>query len=110
MTESPIVVFLKARYDEDEHAACAQTPGVFVATAPRAIRDIEAKRKILKEHNPFAWSSTNQNRFCPSCAEDTHDPHWPYERVLAPCDTLKLLALPYSDHEDYPALVGTVTS
>lgn len=59
--------------------------------------DIEAKRLIIAAHH-------RSGATCPRCSLGTEDGQVVFE--LDPCDTLRLLALPYRDHPDYqPAWV-----
>jgi hypothetical protein len=65
----------------------------------RVLREVEAKRRILELHkavhyrqyDPPAW-------ICLECSsrDDDH-----YHVTDAPCETVRLLALPYSDHPGY---------
>ena len=57
----------------------------------RVLREVEAKRRILGEHE-------TRNGRCRVCAATAHG-NW--QRFRAPCFTLRLLALPYADHPDY---------
>lgn len=50
----------------------------------RVLAECEAKRRIVAEHSPVD-----------PC--DAHDANF----QTVPCDTLRLLALPYADHSDY---------
>lgn len=70
-----VVEFLRARLDEDEHAA---TDGFSDGTPAHVLREVEAKRLILELHA--------KSEFCERIALD---------------DVVDLLALPYSDHPDY---------
>jgi hypothetical protein len=54
----------------------------------RVLAEVDAKRRIVEEHG------ANQYRVDPC---DAHDANF----ATIPCDTLRLLALPYADHEDY---------
>lgn len=91
----------------------------------RTLREVEAKRAVLAEHEPFLqivqWPHDQTGKgeafTCPRCqnaANDSASWHpaegqagvFPYEPfvvayVLAPCVTLRLLALPYADHADF---------
>jgi uncharacterized protein DUF6221 len=53
----------------------------------RVLRDVEATRRILGEHDTEGWKIGDRVRDC----------QW----NKRPCTTLRLLALPYSDHPDY---------
>lgn len=54
----------------------------------RVLREVEAKRTILAMHAPSERTEYGA-QVCSRCSD------------LSPCDTLRLLALPYSDHPDY---------
>lgn len=54
----------------------------------RLLAECEAKRRIVKEHGPNEWGLCGVHVF----DDDEH---------RAPCQTLRLLALPYVDHPDY---------
>ncbi|MEU2510536.1 DUF6221 family protein [Streptomyces syringium] len=63
----------------------------------RVLAEVEAKRRLLKLHEPrhddYTW-------ICDTCSRyDTERQMRVYE--YAPCEHLKILALPYSDHPDY---------
>lgn len=103
-----LVAFIEARYAEEDAELDRMMNGELVQGYVRVYghrlkADIAAKRLILKEHNPFTRSGTGAfaKDFCPTCAEQTYDPRMPYERVIAPCDTLKLLAEPYASRDDF---------
>lgn len=68
----------------------------------RVLRDIEAKKRLIGNHK------TDDKGCCRTCAHWTSD--WvdgfkvdrvAYEGVRAPCLTLRLLALPYTDRPGY---------
>jgi hypothetical protein len=73
----------------------------------RVLRDVEAKRRIIELHSSrvqriievYSGQQVNEDHDTFVCAEcgtaGGNDP------VLWPCETLRLLALPYADHEDY---------
>lgn len=124
-----LVAFLRARLNEDERTArragdsfrqVGET-GVIVATEgdraeecasaywagvaehivrhdpARVLREVEAKRGVLELHAP-----RERGDGCVVC-DDGNDscgclsgPNWSY-----PCDTVKILALPYADHPGY---------
>jgi len=78
-----IVEFLLARIAEDEEVAQARHDPA------RVLAECEAKRRIvgLHERRPD-WPD------CQECGDRDYQKPWP-------CSTLRLLALPYSDHPDY---------
>jgi hypothetical protein len=105
VSDDDLVAFVSARLDEDEAAAKA------AAEAARALREVEAKRKILGMHHPtephpeFGFTYPAAARFCGYCgpgdnwqAEQEPD-HYPF--ALWPCGHARLLAAIWSDHPDY---------
>lgn len=64
-----------------------------------ALREVEAKRRIVAEHPPVTHreSQTIERVICGRCRYDD-GVDYTYDH---PCPTLELLALPYSDHPDY---------
>ena len=60
----------------------------------RVLREVEAKRRILQEHEPTQQDAT-RCRVCTAIAGGHAT------RFRAPCWTLVLLAAVYSDHPDY---------
>lgn len=110
-----LVEFLRARLDEDEERARfvqrergdRALPEVepwrlswhdeydLLCIEPsRALADVDAKRRIVDEHEPsgnYAYRD-DSTPACGTCGDYTAE--WP-------CDTLKLLALPYVGHPDY---------
>jgi hypothetical protein len=93
--------------------------------SPRVLAEVEAKRLIVERHRPISepveWPDDQTGKgealVCSSCGNRDLDGwiNWrplvgeagvfpdgvtpPY--VLAPCETLRLLALPYAEHPDY---------
>lgn len=67
----------------------------------RALVDVEVKRRLLDEHRPaprFAGHPVT----CARCLTEISDsPGLPSLNQLHPCQTIRLLALPYADHADY---------
>jgi hypothetical protein len=68
----------------------------------RVLAECEAKRRIVSEHG-------NDHGDCRVCAEDESfsedsEGHREFYRTAKsfPCPTLRMVALPYSDHPDYP--------
>lgn len=99
-----LVTWLRAQIDEDERVACAAVgapsdPGTIQdlpSSGPwsdfdtrfdpaRVLAEVEAKRRILDEHDP------------------SHDPCDAHDAALRTitCDTVRLLALPYADREGW---------
>ena len=116
-----IVEFLRARLDEDEdnrsqwHARdcylVMRGEDMFGDVEPcdcsgptRVLREVEAKRRILDEHADLDCASIELDSWsrsftaCRRCRDVLSD-----KRVVAPCPTLRLLALPYDEHPDYQA-------
>lgn len=95
--------FLSARLDEDEAVARRATEfwagaaggqpevvdHVFRHDPARVLAEVDAKRRIVEEHSPHPEVYGD---YCPS--EDGR-----YR--LDHCPTLRLLALPYAEHDDY---------
>jgi hypothetical protein len=77
----------------------------------QALRDIDAKLRILDEHKPSPWTSPpvrrpadlpgDETNVCITCGviDGQDDTQW--IDGFYPCMTLRLLALPYSDHPEY---------
>lgn len=67
----------------------------------RVLREVEAKRKIIEEHGSREVASLDRDNWgqpfvvCRRCTEGA------VRQVVAPCPTLKLLALPFSDRPGY---------
>ncbi|KOV86082.1 MULTISPECIES: DUF6221 family protein [unclassified Streptomyces] len=62
----------------------------------RVLRDIEARRALLAEHELVP---SNQGAL--GCAVCVATPSWGLEVVSGPCTTLRLLASVHADHPDY---------
>lgn len=62
----------------------------------RVLREIDAKRRIVECHEP--WTASNGDTICGRCGREHIDgrPGGHY-----PCQTLRLLALPYADRAGY---------
>lgn len=101
-----LVEFLRQRLDEDERAAKAWLPiGNPDAAArehiarhdpARVLRDVEAKRAILRAH----WRDNDgAGPVCYTCGDA--DPNTGKREGEWPCETLRLLALPFADHKDF---------
>jgi hypothetical protein len=126
-----IVAFLRARLDEDEAAAKKATgehwefDGATVIYGhaleqvvdyvyddnqehiarhdpARVLREVEAKRRIVDEH-PVDTPWRPEFGSCETCADEElggDDGDSRFKKSF-PCPTIRLLALPYSDHPDY---------
>lgn len=89
--------FLLARIAEDEHWASESgdgepgTSGYF----GRVLAECEAKRRVVALHRDVrrpGWGLIAPH-LCSECGADGF--------AVWPCETLRLLALPYADHPDY---------
>jgi hypothetical protein len=66
----------------------------------RVLAECEAKRRIVAEHGPREVASLDRETWaqtftvCRRCRNGER-------QVVAPCPTLRLLALPYAEHPDY---------
>jgi hypothetical protein len=66
----------------------------------RVLREVEAKRAILKRHHP---SDEYESQLCTACQwdADCDAPRHDLDDEDAPCPDLRHLAAVYSDHPDY---------
>lgn len=62
----------------------------------RVLRDIDAKRRIVECHEP--WTASNGDTICGRCGREHIDGR---PGGHFPCQTLRLLALPYADRPGY---------
>jgi len=112
-----LVEFLRARLDEDEQAARAATAG------PWYVDDIDQELRTADVYAADGRVTSAYTEPCCSVEDATHIARHDPARVLAevdakrrilerhsscddtsfgePCEDLRLLALPYSDHPDY---------
>lgn len=127
---SDLVEFIQARLDEDDELARfaqpffenrdllgemvrdgfdAEVPEHAVRHDPmRILREVEAKRRILGEH-AYLQLTWWPDPMCGTCsdpqAQPVPDPLGARAEftpnAIWPCRTVRLLALPYSDHIDY---------
>ena len=127
---SDLVAFLRARLDEDERLARAaiDEPDGFLDAGPtvealiyrgegetfdlpaRVLADVDAKRRMLDLHERVICDTRSAGLpiarpQCAYCAGLCHSRSGlgcddPID-ALWPCDTVRLLALPYADHPDY---------
>jgi len=90
-------VRLATMYVEGDVARLSSSaPGL--TTAPsRVLAECEAKRRIVELHEPEGGD------YGPGCFVCNDTNYLDGARLSSgyPCDTLKLLALPYADHRDY---------
>lgn len=116
-----ITEFLNARYDEDEQVARAATPGhwgpsghsvltsddiefieasrtdsVHIARhdPARALREITAKRALLRAHPFEPYADEPSEGFCAECQRGGSAGVWP-------CPTVRIMSAVYADHPDY---------
>ncbi|MYX14407.1 hypothetical protein GTY67_13475 [Streptomyces sp. SID8374] len=122
MTDT-LVAFLRARLDDDEQVAGAADPElshvftriatfdpemaaderhIMVQRPARTLREVQAKRQLIDEHRPDGAGG------CSTCTDpedfdEDADGNRAFSRSAKPwpCPTVRLLALPYSDHLDY---------
>jgi hypothetical protein len=100
--------FLRARFDEDE-ARYRQTASdadwakdspdynesYIVAEAERMLIEVEAKRRMLAVHvSEKPWPDLPEQ--CERCSDVEK-----WNPAEYPCETVRLLALPYAGHPDY---------
>ncbi len=105
-----LIEFLLARIAEDE--AIAWTHEVWPNQA-RVLAECEAKRHIIKIHQPVQFTDISINiideTVCHTCHAvldspfEDEDDTWEYPLIQQhyPCKTLRATALPYADHPDY---------
>jgi hypothetical protein len=62
----------------------------------RVLREVAAKRGIVECHEP--WVAANGDTICGRCGREHIDGR---PGGHFPCQTLRLLALPYADHPEY---------
>ncbi|MFG3439915.1 DUF6221 family protein [Nonomuraea sp. NPDC047897] len=126
---SDLVAFLQARLDEDERIArdaddisrdewltlyedlvrsrplddARAVFGIFIGTftSARVLADIAAKRQLITEH--YATQGVHgglARQVCTRCSDYAERGELA-RPDLAPCGTMRLLALPYASHRDY---------
>ncbi len=86
--------FLLARIAEDEAGARQgqRHGGVQAAVCTRVLAECEAKRRIVELHADGGRNAWIGDRFVNWCTAD---------KATWPCQTLRLLALPYTDHPGF---------
>lgn len=110
-----LIAFIRARLDEDgrdlrhgdEWPQWNLRPSRFGARLGRALRELDAKRRIVELHQPANPDAEPEPGlpgypdrpwlYCSTCGSGEPNEY----PVTWPCETSKLLALPYSDHPDY---------
>lgn len=110
-TQATLTDFLLARIAEDETEARVVSPTIrgYVSYADgwdarrvaRALAECDAKRRIIELHEPRDWDEgvgPDVPKGTPVCTTCGDGEFW---SVAHPCDTLRLLALPYAAHPDY---------
>jgi hypothetical protein len=80
-------------YDGWDKSGTASLPPVVAA---RVLREIDAKRQIMECHEP--WTASNGDIICGRCGREHIDGR---PGGHFPCQTLRLLALPYADRPGY---------
>jgi len=121
-TTQTLTEFLLARIAEDEERASRTSyywnegPDLLdhietrhVDLTARVLAECEAKRRIVERHRPARFIDTSigvNSTVCLIC--HIANEHYPdaegnprLMQMFHPCDTLRLLALPYADHEQY---------
>lgn len=105
---SGLAQFLAARLDEDAEDSWDKHEGGCATAGPiafscdcgypaRVLREVEAKRKILAEHEPQPWGEPHPELSrCPAHGDETSG--WWTEW---PCVEVRALAAVWSDHPDY---------
>lgn len=76
----------------------------------RVFREVEAKRKLMAQHEPYLLDQYRAKLYpgvvaqCDGCSDMCHSEtglRCDEPDAVWPCDTAKILALPYADHPDY---------
>lgn len=62
----------------------------------RVLHEVEAKRRIMECHEP--WTASNGDTVCGRCGREHIDGR---PGGHFPCQTLRLLALPWADHPEF---------
>jgi hypothetical protein len=103
-----LVAFLRARLDEDEagarfmmdREARAQVPRTDWLGSPfgeRVLREVEAKRAILAEHQPEPWGEPHPELLrCPGHGDESSG-YW----TTWPCIEVRAIAAVWRDHPGY---------
>ena len=115
---SDLAAFLRARLDEDRDFADAlaedlaqmgpviegvtenKLHGLMRHTALRTLREAQAGRAILNEHEPGYPVTFPEPSGQPTCGI-CHAGGWDWDPCAWPCATVRHLAAVYSDHPDY---------
>lgn len=113
-----IVEFLLARLDDDErwtrsnlniHSVVLNSPG----SGPWLLADFDAKRRVIALHNLVTEDYTGQWWATPRADDPQHYVTTGCDNCRSagvdgeeyldggPCETLRLLAMPYSGHRDF---------
>lgn len=121
MSEHPLIAFLRARLDEDEMTANGAGADCWhecddgdLAFHDRfdlewVLREVESKRRIIGLHEITVERDRDAPPFNPMTGDRTLDIYevtcavcgWATTDPTSGCETLRLLALPYTDHPDY---------
>ncbi|MFB6776511.1 DUF6221 family protein [Streptomyces sp. NPDC056352] len=84
------------------NGAFGLTPHIARHDPARVLREVEAKRQTINRHSPVPGSDgqAHDTTICDACsAYDREDGVQVGQQY--PCDTIRLLTLPYADHPDY---------
>ncbi|MFJ6617597.1 DUF6221 family protein [Kitasatospora sp. NPDC091335] len=98
MSSTDLAEFLRARISDDERIVQAAAAHIARHDPARALAGVAATRRILDLHTVerdpralrFLREGPADGPYCTACFGQYH-----------PCETLRLLALPYQDHPDY---------
>jgi hypothetical protein len=89
-------------YERDKHWRGLGVEGAELAAhiaahdPARVLREIDAKRRLVECHEP--WTASNGDTICGRCGREHIDGR---PGGHFPCQTLRLLALPYADRPGY---------
>lgn len=103
-----LIAFLRARLAEDEAVAKAAKDvaakrthyrASLIATADRELRDVDAKRRLIRV--VCAYEAKIDGEWGCGCSADAIEAGRCPETDVDDIEALRLLALPYADHDDY---------
>lgn len=96
--------FLRARFAEDEKQADIDENIGHISFLgyQRAMAEVEAKRRIMEEHQAEERDSHLRFAHLPDrCTVCTETGDYDLPMLVWPCPTILALALPYADHLDF---------
>ena len=99
-----LIAFLNARIDEDGRYLKSNQHHLWTQ---RPFREVEAKRAILRMHEPVPFWGNNPPPLKDRAPENVKARYCECQcsggviQAAYPCDTARLLASVYSDHPDY---------